>query len=162
MVSPNSLIGAASTSVLTDLIEHMAPPNAQAETFEIANGLKLVIPSPNTFELAITTFFGSTGHIFHPYSLDEAQQLLVELSTHGQDISEVSLAEICAISCVGERFSQNIIREDIGDLFYVAARNLLENIIETNSWKAIRVCALLVIYTIMRKPRITPAIIGKS
>jgi hypothetical protein len=147
---------------LLELMETFEDPGRQYDWVEMSNGLQLAVPNGSTFELAVAALFASMGHLYRPYEPEQANELLKSLLEKGSQLPEPLLCEICAISCIGCRFSQSAIPAELGELFYVSGRNLLEIIIEDNPLPAMKVCSLLAIYRVVNKPVITVGLLGSD
>lgn len=138
----------------------MSSPDQPIEWIKLKSGITLAIPTSAAFTLTSAAFFGATGHMYQPYTPERAQNLLDELTEHGPSTSETSLCEICAIACVGSRYSQMAISSEVGTLFYYAASNLLHTILNQDCLVGMRVCVLLAVYTVLDVPIMTVGLLG--
>jgi len=145
---------------LAELVQDISVPGMAFSWVKVSSGMMLPIPSPSTFAVAITAFFGATGNMYHPYTPEETQELLQELSENGSKTSEASLCEICAITCAGSRYSQIAALSDLGGLFYHAALNLVHSVINKHSEVGIKACSLLAVHTVLDNHIIAAGLLG--
>lgn len=70
------------------------------------------------------------------------------------------MCEVCASAAVGSQYSHGKVSAQAGHQFYNIARHLLDDAIQVDPLRGMKVCALLAMYNIVIKGSVALAFIG--
>ena len=123
----------------------------------------LEIPSTQDSEKAVDAFFASSAKLFHVFSRDQAAELLQNVYHQElRDRTGASLCELCSIAAVGCMYSSDRIHDDLRETFYTVARLYLEESVDTDLFRGLKVCTLLAHYNVLDKSTVALSYVGQS
>ena len=123
----------------------------------------LEIPDIQDSERAIHAFFASSAKLFHAFSHDQATQLVH--SVYRQEMGDrtgASVSELCSIAAVGCMYSSDEIQDELRDAFYTVAKLYLEESLDADLFRGLKVCTLLAHYNVLDKSTVALSYVGQS
>lgn len=120
-----------------------------------------IIKSPACRD-AFHYFIKCTGTLFHIFTADQGNAALDDvLRCEDGAFPKISLCEVCAIAAVGAQYSRGKISASAGENFYNLAKHFLDDVIECDPLRGMKVCTLLAMYNIVIKGTVALAFIGE-
>jgi hypothetical protein len=134
-----------------------------------------------TVKAAVAMFFMATGLLFYVFPKEQADSIQhdllneakypgdtpfsVILSKSDSLEERARLAEICGAASVGMLYQRLFDKQQppplgLSDYFYSLTKQLLDNTIEANPLRAMKVCAMLAMYNIVVKGSVALAYVG--
>ncbi|EOD50743.1 hypothetical protein GTA08_BOTSDO00263 [Neofusicoccum parvum] len=154
-----------------DLPADQPPPAKRQRDMQIAPGDPLHLSSPDcssAFSIlkspeirdAFHYFLKCTGVLFHVFTKEQGNAALDDV-LHSEDsaIPKVSMCEVCAIAAVGAQYSQGRIPVQTGEHFYNIAKYFLDDVVEFDPLRGMKICALFGMYNIVVKGSVALAFI---
>lgn len=114
------------------------------------------MPPEHVVKIALEAYNNSVGSLFHIYTPDQVSNLfdaVYNSSSIAPDRSTV--CQLCAVAALGAFYSQDRVTLDDAERFYNVAKLFLDDLIESRSIQAIKVCALLGCVNIQTKSSVT-------
>jgi len=114
--------------------------------------LEIALPDVNTFKSAMARLHNFTGSLFHSFTSEEISEMTAELDKNEiSRLSKASLCEISSMAAISSLYSRGEVTPDMSESLYVIAKHFLDDAIEANTYRAIKVCVLLSMYNIVNK-----------
>ncbi|KAL1635113.1 hypothetical protein SLS56_001865 [Neofusicoccum ribis] len=154
-----------------DLPADQPPPAKRQRDMQIASGDPLHLSSPDcssAFSIlkspeirdAFHYFLKCTGVLFHVFTKEQGNAALDDvLRSEDSAIPKVSMCEVCAIAAVGVQYSQGRIPVQTGEHFYNIAKYFLDDVVEFDPLRGMKICALFGMYNIVVKGSVALAFI---
>lgn len=146
---------------------NLSTPPAPAQkglSIDVSRSLvSLVIPSANTTQAAVDSFFNSSGRIFHVFSREQALRYHKDVfSNDGCTMANQKTAICClaAVAAVGVQYNGDDFDVGTDGVFYDVARHFFENLVEEQPLDAIKVCTMLAMYNMLNKATVSLAYLG--
>ncbi|KAL1639741.1 hypothetical protein SLS58_007639 [Diplodia intermedia] len=119
-----------------------------------------LLRSPATRE-AFRVFHQCTGLLFLVFTKAQGGAALQEVQDNDDAaISKASICEVCAMAALGAQYSQGRISSENGHYFYNVARQYLDDAIAADPLRAMKACALLAMYNILKKASVSLVYVG--
>lgn len=110
---------------------------------------------------AVQYFIKCTGILFHIFTKDQGDRAFDEMLRGAEStVPRISMCEVCASAAVGSQYSHGKVSAQAGHQFYNIARHLLDDAIQVDPLRGMKVCALLAMYNIVIKGSVALAFIG--
>ena len=113
--------------------------------------LSFPLPDRSVFECALTAFNNSVGTLFHVYTPDQINQLVVAVFESPGPSYTTSLCQLCAIAALGSMYSQDTISTAVAESFYNVSKHFLDDVIQENVFLSIKVCSMLAMVNMVTK-----------
>ncbi|KAL1621515.1 hypothetical protein SLS54_005536 [Diplodia seriata] len=143
-----------------------SPSSTSVDTLHPSNQHRLLssvfalLRSPATRE-AFRLFLQCTGLLFHVFTKAQGGAALQEVQDNDDAaISKASICEVCAMAALGSQYSQGRISSETGHYFYNVARQYLDDAIAADPLRAMKACALLAMYNILKKASVSLVYVG--
>ncbi|KAM5357082.1 hypothetical protein ACJZ2D_016634 [Fusarium nematophilum] len=139
-------------------------PRHRGLSVDVSRSLvSLVIPSAITTQVAVDSFFSSSGRHFHVFSREQVLRYQEDVFvSDGCTVASKKMAICClaAVAAVGVQYNGDDFDVGTDGIFYDVARHFFENLMEEQPLDAIKACTLLAMYNIMNKATVSLAYIG--
>ncbi|KAH7061420.1 hypothetical protein B0J12DRAFT_294425 [Macrophomina phaseolina] len=101
---------------------------------------------------AFQYFIKCTGVLFHIFTKEQGDRAFDDIMCNAESaVSKLSMCEVCASAAVGSQYSQGKVPAHVGHQFYDVARHLLDDAIQLDPLRGMKICALLAMYNIVIK-----------
>jgi len=131
---------------------------SQSHTKDIVR-LPFPLPDRSVFKRALTAYNNSVGTLFHVYTPDQINELVVAVFEPTGSSYTTSLCQLCAIAALGSMYSQDTISTAVAEDFYNIAKHFLEDVIQENTFLSIKVCTILAMVNMLTKSIIALALL---
>lgn len=121
------------------------------------------LPSAILSQKAVNAFSSSSATLFYVFTHEQRVQVFNDVYQNGTgDTSKASMSELCAIAAVGCQYLHDDSLFELRQAFYDVAKSFLDDCIESNPLRAMKVCTLLAMYNIMGKSTVALTYISTS
>lgn len=167
---PDSYSNSSTTQSLEksslDTTSHSTPPadewddlrggiqqtDSPSSSVDVSTVLGFPMPDADTFKAAISYFYECTGSLFHSFTKEEGEEMVAELAKNGTGrMPKTVLCEICSLAAIASLYSRGKIAPHLTGSFYSIAKQFLDDAIEADPVRAMKVCLLLAMYNIVHK-----------
>lgn len=119
------------------------------------------LPDPQTFHTALSSFFTSSGKLFHAFSIQQSESLYNDVFSYSiGPFNTASVGRLCAIAAVGCYYSDGKIPQFVAETLYDIAKYLLDDVVEEDATEAAKCCLMLAMYNIVDRPTVALTSIG--
>lgn len=141
-------------------------PNAprRLKTEDLANLLRLDLPSAETTWAGVQSFFNSCGKLFHVFSQQQMDGYYrAVFGSDGTVNTSLKLAICSLYSCaaVGIQYTPGDFEKGMEEIFHDVSRRFFPEIMEERPLDTIKVCTLYAMYNILNKATVALAYVGK-
>jgi len=121
-------------------------------TSDASGVLEIALPDVKTFKKAMARLHDFTGSLFHSFTSEEIQEMTAEIDKKElSHLSKASLCEISSMAAISSLYSRGEVASELSESLYVVAKHFLDDAIEADPYRAIKVCVLLSMYNIVNK-----------
>lgn len=130
----------------------------QSDTQAIVEYLGLLGP---TMHCALAGFIQTTGPLFYSYTQAQVDECWAKIKhCRAEDLTIATICEVCSIAAVGAQYAGDHIPPNFGTQCYDIAKRTLDDCIQAAPLKALKICALLTMYSVINEPPIALSHIG--
>jgi len=127
---------------------------------DLVNVSEMPVVDPVALKNAVSYFHECTGALLHTFTKEEALEILAELSMNStSQMSKATLCEVSILAAVSALYSRGTIGPEQIEALYTTAKRYLDDAIEADALRAMKVCMLLAAYNIVHKATVALAYI---
>ncbi|KAL0260079.1 hypothetical protein SLS55_005824 [Diplodia seriata] len=138
------------------------PPHCRSQWVDIPDVLRYIRDNLDDIKHAFSIYIERTTMLFHVYTEADVSRILALVDEPSVlDIPGPVLCEVCSIVAIASHFDRQRVPPDKSDLMYSVAKHFLDDLVLQNPLRAIKVCALLVLYNVVVKATVALTYVGK-
>jgi hypothetical protein len=151
------------TGIVGESLSASYANSENSQNGDSTNSVRLDLPDAVTTENALNAFLHCSGQLFHVFSRDQIFNYYRQIQNRDPNDEGLGVATCCvaAMAAVGCQYLADVVGYSSQKAFYETARHYFEAVSSEKPLDAVKVCSLLAIYNILRKPTSSLAYIGE-
>jgi hypothetical protein len=126
---------------------------------------RIALPEAEHVSRAIDGFYHCSGNLFHVFSEAQTRALYDTIYNQPDGFLNASTSEICslmAVAAVGAEYDNSDYAHQARPIFYDLTKYYFDNLVQSQSLDAVKVCTLLSVRNIMSKATVALAYLGTT